>query len=90
MQEHKDLTPKEKARLAKNAYQREWAKKNPDKIKAYAERHYAKKYDEAIQEIIDDFKEQYDLHDANDDQLKASAKYYIEHDVLYQGGDLRE
>lgn len=48
MQEKTELTAKEKARLMHNAYQREWAKKNPDKIRAYHEKHFAKKYDEMI------------------------------------------
>ena len=42
----KVLTTKEKARLMRNAYYREWARKNPDKVKAIRERYYAKKYDE--------------------------------------------
>jgi hypothetical protein len=42
----KVLTTKEKARLMRNAYNREWARKNPDKVKATRERYYAKKYDE--------------------------------------------
>ena len=43
MQENKELTTKEKARLMKNAYQREWARKNPDKVKAQQERYWQKK-----------------------------------------------
>lgn len=48
MTDTKELTTKEKARLMKNAYQREWARKNQDRIKGYLEKHYAKKYDEMI------------------------------------------
>lgn len=50
MQETKELTTKEKARLMKNAYQREWRRKNIDKVRASMERHYARKYDEMMQE----------------------------------------
>ncbi len=37
----------EKARAARNAYRREWAKKNPDKIRAINERYWTKKAEEA-------------------------------------------
>lgn len=38
------LTPEREAiRLAKNAYNREWRKKNPDKVKAAQERYWNKK-----------------------------------------------
>lgn len=38
------LTPEQEAiRLAKNAYNREWRKKNPDKVKAAQERYWNKK-----------------------------------------------
>lgn len=30
----------EKARKAKNAYQREWRRRNPEKIKEYTKRHW--------------------------------------------------
>lgn len=53
MQETKELTTKEKARLMRNAYKREWARKNPDKVKASQERHFAKKYDEMINHTND-------------------------------------
>lgn len=40
----KPLTPEQEAiRLAKNAYNREWRKKNPDKVKAAQERYWNKK-----------------------------------------------
>lgn len=55
MQETTELTTKEKARIMRNKRQREWAKKNPDKIRAYQERYYAKKYDEMIDKIVEDF-----------------------------------
>ena len=32
----------DEARAARNAYRREWAKKNPDKIRAQQERHWEK------------------------------------------------
>lgn len=63
MQENKELTTKEKARLMKNAYQREWAHKNPDKVKASQERHFAKKYDEMIDKMIEDFQEDHERGD---------------------------
>ena len=66
MQEQKELTTKEKARLMRNAYQREWAKKNPDKIRASQERYYARKYDEMIEQIIEDFAEEYERGDLNE------------------------
>lgn len=83
MQENKELTTKEKARLMKNAYQREWARKNPDKVKASMERHYAKKYDEMIEQMIEDFKQDNEITDKriDDDLLKAIAKSYIVHDL---------
>ncbi len=42
----KELTPKEKARIAYNAYHREWQKKNKEKVEQAKEKHFAKKYDE--------------------------------------------
>lgn len=45
------ITQEEKARLMKNRYQREWARKNPDKVKASRIRHYAKKYDQFIEKF---------------------------------------
>lgn len=42
------LTDEEKARLMKNRYQREWASKNKDKVRASQIKHFAKKYDEFI------------------------------------------
>ena len=92
MQENKELTTKEKARLMKNAYQREWARKNPDKVKASMERHYVKKYDEMIEQIVEDFKQDHEVSDNDDDTLKAIADSYIRHDVNLdlERGDLRE
>ncbi len=40
----------EKAAAARRAYQREWAKKNPDKVKAAQERYWAKKAEQAAAE----------------------------------------
>lgn len=94
MTDTKELTTKEKARLMRNAYQREWARKNPDKIRASKERHYAKKYDEMIEQIVEDFKQDHEINDAriDDDTLKAIADSYIRHDVNLdlERGDLRE
>ena len=83
MTETKELTTKEKARLMKNAYQREWAKKNPDKVKASQERHFAKKYDQMIEQMIEDFKQDHEITDEriDDDLLKVIAKSYIVHDL---------
>lgn len=81
MTETTELTTKEKARLMKNAYQREWAKKNPDKVKASQERHFAKKYDQMIDQMIEDFRQDHDVNDASDDQLRTIAKYCITHDL---------
>lgn len=83
MQENKELTTKEKARLMKNAYQREWARKNPDKVKASQERHFAKKYDQMIDQMIEDFRQDNEITDKriDDDLLKAIAKSYIVHDL---------
>ena len=44
------LTEAEKARLARNQYAREWRKKNPDKVKATMQRHFAKKFDAMVKE----------------------------------------
>ena len=49
MTETKELTTKEKARLMKNAYQREWARKNPDKVKAYQANYWQKKAEQSAQ-----------------------------------------
>jgi len=40
----------EKAAAARRAYQREWAKKNPEKVKAAQERYWAKKAEQAAAE----------------------------------------
>lgn len=67
MQEKKELTAKEKARIMRNAYQREWKKKNADKVKSYQEKYYAKKYDEAmmINQILEDFKQDHGRGEIN-------------------------
>lgn len=40
----KDINERERiAKEARNAYQREWRKKNPDKVKQIMARHWAKK-----------------------------------------------
>lgn len=47
---------KETARLARNAYKKEWAKKNPDKIRKYNETYWNKKaaeYEKAINAAAD-------------------------------------
>lgn len=40
----------DKARAARNAYRRKWAKANPDKVKAAQERYWIKKAAEAAAE----------------------------------------
>ncbi len=50
MQENKELTTEEKARLMHNYYQREWYRKNKDKAKKARTESLAKKYDEMIAE----------------------------------------
>ena len=66
MQTEKELTTAEKARLMRNKRQRDWARKNPDKIKAYQEKYYAKKYDEMIEQIVEDFKEDHERGDLDE------------------------
>ncbi len=66
MQENKELTTEEKARLMRNQYQREWARKNKDRVKEYQDRYYAKKYDEMIEQIIEDFKEDHERGAVNE------------------------
>lgn len=92
MTDTKELTTKEKARLMRNKRQREWAKKNPDKVRAYQERYYSKKYDEMIEQIVEDFKQDHEVRDDDDDLLKAIADNCIRHDVNLdlERGDLRE
>lgn len=93
MSETKELTTKEKARLMRNAYNREWAKKNPDKVKANRERYYAKKYDQMIEQMIEDFKQDHEITDEriDDDFLRVIAKSYIVNDVDPERfGDLNE
>jgi len=41
---------------ARNAYRREWAKKNPDKVKAQQQRYWAKKAAEAAAQNPDEAK----------------------------------
>lgn len=85
MQEKTELTTKEKARLMKNAYQREWAHKNPDKVKASMEKHYAKKYDAMISKMVEELKNDPDINiddeRIDDDLLKMIASNYIKHDI---------
>lgn len=49
MTNKKNLSDAEKARLARNAYMRKWSKQNKEKIKEYQKRHYAKKYEEMLE-----------------------------------------
>jgi len=46
MNSNKDLSKKEKARIARNAYMRKWSRENKEKVKGYQLKHYAKKFDE--------------------------------------------
>lgn len=47
----------EQARAARRAYKREWAKKNPDKIRAQQERYWNKKAaEQAAASIVDKIK----------------------------------
>lgn len=48
MQETKELTTEEKARLMHNYNSREWARKNKEKVKASRIKSLAKKYDEMV------------------------------------------
>lgn len=41
---------REAARAAKNAYMREWARKNPDKVRAAQERYWLKRAEETNKE----------------------------------------
>lgn len=41
----------EKAKEARRAYQREWARKNPDKVKAQQERYWTRKAEQAEAKI---------------------------------------
>lgn len=58
MQDTKELTTEEKARIMRNQYAREWRRKNPDKVKATMEKHYAKMYDQLVNEKVQDDGEQ--------------------------------
>ena len=42
----------EAARKARNAYQREWARKNKDKIKRYAEKHWDRVAAAAVDQAV--------------------------------------
>lgn len=46
----KELSRSEKAEIMKKEYMRKWRKENPEKIKQYQEKHFAKKYDEMRKE----------------------------------------
>lgn len=46
MQEKEKLTNAEKARIARNAYMRKWRAEHPEKVRAYNEKHFAKRFDE--------------------------------------------
>lgn len=50
----KELTAEEKARIMHNHYQREWAKKNKDKLRASRIKCLAKKYDQMMAEKAGD------------------------------------
>lgn len=50
MQTEKKLTDAEKARLMHNMYQREWAKRNKEKVKASQIKCLAKAYDRMMAE----------------------------------------
>ena len=67
----------------KNKRQREWAKKNPEKIRKYQENYYAKKYDEMVEQVVEEFKQDTEITDEriDDELLKAIAKSYIAHDI---------
>lgn len=45
------MTEHEKAVIARRAYQREWRRKNPEKVKAQHERYFARLYDKAIRQM---------------------------------------
>lgn len=49
MQETKELTTEEKARLMHNYNSRQWARRNKEKVKASRIKSLAKKYDELIE-----------------------------------------
>ena len=47
----------EQAKEMRKAYKREWAKKNPDKVKAAQERYWQKKAEQKIEKNTADVKE---------------------------------
>lgn len=55
MQANTELTTEEKARLMHNYNQRLWYQKNKEKAKQSRIKSLAKKYDQMIDQIIDDF-----------------------------------
>ncbi len=62
MQVNAELTPEEKARIMHNKYQREWARKNKEKVRQSQIKSLAKKYDEMIDQIVEDFAKGGDLN----------------------------
>ena len=50
----------DEARAARNAYRREWSRKNKDKLKEYQERYWAKKAEELHQQKVEMEKERED------------------------------
>ena len=44
----KELSTEEKAKIMKKEYMKKWRRENPEKIKQYQEKHFAKKYDEMM------------------------------------------
>ena len=57
MQVNPELTAEEKARIMHNKYQREWARKNKEKVRKSQIKSLAKKYDEMIDQMVADFAE---------------------------------
>jgi hypothetical protein len=47
----------EEAKEARRAYKREWARKNPDKVRAQAERYWTRKSSRSIETTFDDREE---------------------------------
>lgn len=97
MTETTELTTQEKARIMKNAYQREWARKNRDKIRASQERTFAKKYDQMLEQMIGELKKDPDIRaEVDDDLLERIAGNYIRNGIsiddlnIERCGDLNE
>ena len=44
----KELSRSEKAKIARREYMRRWREANPEKVKEHNEKHFAKKYDEMM------------------------------------------